>query len=160
LIVTVAACSPSPDEGPGPRDCAIDITLSGAISDHVKGPQYCGASGIYDSPAQRVKSWMDGPHENFGIELYDVSEGQTGTFQTTLSISKRTPGAGGWATGPRLCAITINEWRLVDDNFQDFWEYRYVGTGTCSAPAKPHGKHTGEVELSDFSVKNWMLWSH
>ncbi len=166
LWATVAACALAacgnspPPEGPGDGDCAIDIMLSGAINDHVSGPQYCAASGRYNSPAPQAKTWMESPHGWIGIELYDISEGQVGTFQATLSISKNGAGAGGWATAVAGCEIAISEWRLIDDNFQDFWEYRYFGTGTCSASAKPFGKQTGEITLSEFTIKNWFLWSH
>ncbi len=154
-----AACGdPPPPEGPGADDCAIDITLSGRINDHVSGPQYCRATGTYDSPAPRAKSWMDGPHGDFGVELFDVSEGQLGTFKATLSISRNSTPPGGWITAPATCDITISEWRFQYD-VADGASFFYLGAGTCNSAAKAYGKEDGEIALSDFSLKNWIIWS-
>ncbi|MEZ4220845.1 MAG: hypothetical protein R3B13_07920 [Polyangiaceae bacterium] len=152
------ACGPPPAEGPGAEDCAIDVVLSGQIEDHVSGPRYCRASGIYDSPASRAKSWMDGPHGEFGVELFDVSEGQLGAVKAALSINKHTKPSSGWATPYAACDITIDEWRLQYES-TDGASYLYVGTGTCTSPAQAYGTETGEVTFGDFSLRSWIVWS-
>lgn len=158
--VALSGCGESAAKtGPDADDCAIDVVLSGRIEDHVSGPQNCGPSGVYASPAAIAASFMSGPHGDFGIKLFDVTKGQLGKVRASLSIIQQ-PNARGWSTPDASCEIDITEWRLVDDQFQNFSEYRYLGSGTCSSPALPFGGTTGEVTFAPFTLQAWLLWEH
>jgi hypothetical protein len=147
VALLVAGCSGDDAGGDESSTCALRGAVTGAIAWSIAtaDPVACGIPF-----AGGEGSWMwfypvSGDVASFVVDVAGVTSGQTGDFPASVEVNARDQRS--WKT-PASCSVTITQNLPQADG-----SYQVVATGTCSAPAQPHGSAQGELTVSPFALR-------
>ncbi len=157
--VAIAGCGGDDNDGEQAtgEDCALTVTLSGAVEVTTSGKAPCDASGSYPPGPRTVVTFIGLPGdqgEQMKFALHEVSEGTTGMVQADVGVVRQSSQQA-WQTPGGACTIDVAEHTVVDDNYPDVREYRVGGTGSCNLGASGP---SGTVDISEFSMRGMVFW--
>lgn len=161
VSATILACSSSSSSPQSSSDCAMSMTLSGAVNVTFGNEIGCGNAG--DSSLDWTPGFLSkGPPVSVVIDLAsDLGAGQTGSVQVTdVSVSETVDGGDlRWVTPSGACSVTITSNASNPDPSGVFHNrYTFSGNGSCSKPAAadPTTGAQGTVSIGSFTFTGFI----
>jgi hypothetical protein len=150
---------PSGDGGGAPpigsSACELGIAITGALTWSTPSTPACGIPFGPQTGIFMGYLFLDGAIEAVQIEVGEVTEGATGTFPASLTLTH----ADGRAWTSEACMVTIATHVAepeLDDEFSR--AYRVQGTGTCTQPATDEAG-TESVDVAPFQLRFPARWA-
>lgn len=139
----------------GEDACELGIAITGAVTWSTPSAPACAIP--FGPPTGISMGWIfvDGPMQAVGLDVDDVTEGETGTFPATITLT-HTDGRE-WSTA--TCTVEIDSHAPepeLDDEFSR--AYRVHATGSCLQPATDEAG-SESVVVASFALRFPARWS-
>lgn len=152
FLLLGAGCSTS-DPDKDDTTCELSASLTGAASWSSDRAPACLSPFAGSTGMEIVFVPLVGTVQRFTLDIREVTEGQTGTFPGSVTVTLDDDTA--WST-PRTCAISITEHAFVRQA-EPGRVFQLAGTGTCGDPAASTGA-AGMLTIQPFSFRFQAHW--